>query len=133
MISNKKKKREFNQRRGDKFRGELIRKATRQELALKEALIECGVIFKFQKVVFDHDKLFILDFYLKTDLGRYTIEIDGGHHFTAKGRVYDTNRSRWLFKRRRIKTLRFSNSEIDNNISECIACILMLKPRIIKN
>jgi very-short-patch-repair endonuclease len=124
-----KAQRKYFQKRGANFRNELILKATKHELILKEALIELGIMFSFQKLVYDHERTFILDFYLNTYSGRYAIELDGYHHFTDKGRAYDKKRSEWLFKRRKIKTVRFSNSEIENDLNKCITAILLLSPK----
>ena len=124
-----KKLKSFNQKKGANYRNNLIERATKHELILKDALIELGIQFSFQKLVFDFDRTYILDFYLKTHTGRYAIELDGYHHFTEKGRKYDKNRSDWLFKRRRIKTFRFTNSDIENNLNKCITEILLLQPR----
>lgn len=134
-MNNKKLKRERkaqNHQRGSKYRNNLLKKATKQELILRDALIEEGVIFSFQKLYFDEKKVFILDFYLKTRTGRYNIEIDGAGHFTPKGREYDQKRAQWMYKRRKTKTIRFTNSQVDHDLDKVVAKILMLLPYKIK-
>ena len=53
---------------------------------------------------------FIADFYCAT--ARLVIEIDGSQHYTEQGMAYDAERS-IIMERYGIKTIRFSNYEVD--------------------
>ncbi len=56
---------------------------------------------------------YIADFYCSSL--KLVIELDGGQHFTEEGLEYDKVREEFM-KSLGIKTLRFSNNEIHNNI-----------------
>ena len=55
---------------------------------------------------------FIVDFYCHK--ARLVIEIDGAHHYTTEGKLYDKGRTEVL-EEYGIDVLRFSNSDIDFN------------------
>jgi very-short-patch-repair endonuclease len=128
----KKQKRETNQRKGSIYSLGLKKRATKHEIILRDALLECGIIFKFQKVFYNEHRLYILDFYLKTMAGRYCIEVDGSSHDSDKQKEYDFKRSQWLLAKRKTKTIRFTNEQVDNDLLGCVAKILMLEPKRIK-
>ncbi len=127
----KKVKRENNHRKVAGYANQLVYRATKQELILKETLEELGIVFSFQKIYFNHDKCYILDFYLKTKIGRYAIEIDGKSHDRPKAKIYDQERTDWLLNKRNTNMLRFNNEEIDNDLNKVVAQIMMLQPKSI--
>ena len=64
--------------------------------------------------------VYILDFYCpKTKLA---IELDGAQHGTSEGKEYDKEREKYL-KILNIKTLRFWNHEVIDNLEKVIATI----------
>src|SRR3989338_8922302 len=68
---------------------------------------------------------YVLDFYCPKL--RLALEIDGDSHFTAKGKIYDQIRTQALTTEN-IKVLRFTNTEIRDNIEGVIEEILKLLP-----
>lgn len=54
---------------------------------------------------------FIADFYCHQ--ARLVIELDGAHHYTEEGKLYDEARTE-IIKKYGIRVLRFSNSDIDD-------------------
>ena len=87
----------------------LRREMTRQEKDLWYDFL------RNHKIKFYRQKPFgpyILDFYCPSRL--IAIEIDGSQHFEEKGMENDKRRDEYL-RDKKIKVLRFSNSDIDNN------------------
>jgi very-short-patch-repair endonuclease len=64
---------------------------------------------------------FIVDFYLP--LKKLAIEIDGSIHDNIMRRTYDQRRDDYLFSKG-IKTIRFTNEEIQYNVDDVIRTIL---------
>jgi very-short-patch-repair endonuclease len=64
---------------------------------------------------------FIVDFYLP--LKKLAIEIDGSIHDNIMRRTYDQRRDDYLFSKG-IKTIRFTNEEIQYNVDDVIRKIL---------
>ncbi len=60
---------------------------------------------------------YIADFYCSSL--KLVIELDGGKHFTEEGLEYDKIREEFM-KSLGIKTLRFNNNEVLNNIEEVL-------------
>lgn len=127
-ITKRQTRRKENQIRGSKYRNGLEKKATKHELIFKEALIDSGIKFQFQKLYYSQFAVFILDFYIKTECGRYCIEIDGNSHNTPKQKEYDKKRAQWMEVKRKTKTIRFTNEQIENNLKDCVTQILLLIP-----
>jgi len=64
--------------------------------------------------------VYIADFYCaKTKL---VIELDGNQHFTEEGKQYDTEREQFM-QSFEIKTIRYTNSEIDKQFEAVCADI----------
>ena len=96
------------QRNNSKYRLELKKKATKQELIFKKFLEENHIKFIFQKGFL---KPFhrIVDFYIKKY--RLIIEIDGGYHKNCIAK--DSYKDKiWL--KLKFRTLRISNEDVDN-------------------
>lgn len=125
-------RRKINQIKGSKYRNGLEKRATKHELIFKEALIDCGIKFQFQKLYYSQFAVYILDFYLKTDCGRYSIEIDGKTHDELKQKEYDKKRSNWMLVKRKTKTIRFTNEQVENDLKGCITQVLLLGPQKIE-
>ncbi len=73
--------------------------------------------------------VYILDFYCPK--AKLAIELDGQHHMLADKRTYDTERNQYL-ESLKIKTIRFWNEEVMNNLPDVlkrIASALPLKPK----
>jgi very-short-patch-repair endonuclease len=98
--------------RNEKFRRDLIERATPQELKVKSFLESRGVHFMFQKgllVPFHR----IVDFYIPgSKTKRLIIEIDGGCHNDTKAK--DANKDRSALSQRSMPTLRITNAQVDN-------------------
>ncbi len=60
---------------------------------------------------------YIADFYCSSL--KLVVELDGGQHFTEEGLEYDKIREEFM-KSLGIKTLRFNNNEVLNNIEEVL-------------
>ena len=60
---------------------------------------------------------YIADFYCSSL--KLVVELDGGQHFTEEGLEYDKIREEFM-KSLGIKTLRFNNNEVLNNIEEIL-------------
>ncbi len=58
---------------------------------------------------------FIVDFYCAS--ARLVIEADGAQHYSEQGQAYDLERSTLLDKQR-VKVLRFTNQQIDDDFEE---------------
>lgn len=117
-----------------KYASELTGKATDAELILKDLLIDNSIIFEFQKAFFNTKRIYILDFYFEsTNNEKYAIELDGNHHKLKSVKRKDKERSSWLFNAKRIKVLRFYNSQLQSNPHSVIAVIMSFNPKIYKN
>ncbi len=114
-IKEKKTKEQLrkNQIKAKEFSLELIKNATSYELKFKKILENQGYIFEFQKPIFDHNKIYIVDFYLVRKDGRkgIVIELDGKHHNNTKQKEYDQKRTQFLKKHHCI-VLRYSNKYV---------------------
>ncbi|OGI69562.1 hypothetical protein A3A09_00455 [Candidatus Nomurabacteria bacterium RIFCSPLOWO2_01_FULL_42_20] len=64
---------------------------------------------------------YIADFYCSPK--KLIIEIDGSQHFKEKNQQYDEKRSQY-FNKLKIKVLRFTNTEINNNIEGVVLKII---------
>ena len=72
-----------------------------------------GVRFRRQYGIGDY----IADFYCP--ILKFVIELDGGQHFTKEALEYDEIREKFM-KNLGIKTLRFSNNEVIDDIEEVL-------------
>jgi very-short-patch-repair endonuclease len=97
-------------------------KILRKNMTLQEKLLWeklklkkiCGARFRSQHPI----DFFIVDFYCHA--ARLVVEIDGKHHSNQKD--YDDGRSAEMEKHF-IKVIRFTNSEVENNIDNVIKVI----------
>jgi len=97
-----------------KYSRGLKRRITNAERILCERLTARGIYFKFQVPFWDSGKCYIVDFILpRRNKPRLGIEVDGESH--TKKRAYDFERSVWLFKRRNIKIIRYTNKQIEQD------------------
>jgi len=96
------------QARNSKFRLQLAKKATKQELVFKSYLEELGISFIFQKGFL---KPFhrIADFYVKKY--RLIIEIDGGYHKDIAEKDFYKDE---VWRKLKFRTLRILNEQVDN-------------------
>jgi len=90
--------------------------------------------FKFQYIVLGY----ILDFYFAPC--RLCVEVDGPYHLEADQKEKDIHRQHMLRKLAKIKTIRFTNYDVINNIETVVSNIYMymkkhwkLAPEWIKN
>ncbi len=68
---------------------------------------------------------YIVDFYCRT--AKLVIEIDGGAHFAEDGKEYDKERDAYLHGLS-LNVLRFSKSEVVNNVNSVLIRILKELP-----
>ncbi len=102
----------------DKAR-ELRKNTTRAEQLLWDELKKKQVLgYKFRQ---QHPiDIFIADFYCHK--AKLVIEVDGDIHKKTENKEYDCNRTAEL-ENMDIRVIRFTNSEIENNINEVISKI----------
>jgi very-short-patch-repair endonuclease len=107
--------RESSKDMSERFRKELVSKATVAELKFKQFLDRNMINYKFQKVVYVSvdckQKFYIADFFFKQY--NLIVEIDGGYHYTGEQKIKDDLRSMHL-RRAGYFVLRFDNSRTDD-------------------
>lgn len=109
-------KKESQKEVSERFRKQLISRATKSELAFKKFLDNQMVAYQFQKIIWVsvdcEQKFYIADFFFK----RYNliVELDGGYHYTDEQKRADDARTMHL-RRSGYFVLRFDNSETDNS------------------
>jgi len=101
----------------EEYRKELkTSKATESEIKFKAVLKSIGVKYEYQHIIFvdEFGKFFILDFYLPDyNIG---IEIDGGYHFTHEQMLRDSERTKLILRKIKIRSvLRFTNNQVEVN------------------
>jgi very-short-patch-repair endonuclease len=95
-----------------RFRKDLIKNQTKSEGVFKAKLKSLKINYEFQKIIYDNDKFYIVDFYLPDS--NIVVEIDGGYHNT-KDQIYkDKLRSSRLSILGYKKIKRFTNEEAIN-------------------
>lgn len=99
----------------ERFRKELVSKATGAELKFKQFLDKNMVAYKFQKIVYVSidckQKFYIADFFFKQY--NLIVELDGGYHNTPDQKIKDDMRTMHL-RRAGYFVLRFDNSRTDD-------------------
>jgi very-short-patch-repair endonuclease len=101
-------------KRGEELSKKLTESATKQEKKLRSALNKEGIIHDFQSPIIIHGpKLAIMDFYFPDK--NLCVEVDGWHHKKPKNKAEDAKRTKSLATKG-IKTIRFWNSEVDNDM-----------------
>jgi len=99
----------------ERFRKELVSKATGAELKFKQFLSKNMVAYKFQKIVYVSidckQKFYIADFFFKQY--NLIVELDGGYHNTPDQKIKDDMRTMHL-RRAGYFILRFDNSRTDD-------------------
>ena len=109
-------KKESQKEVSERFRKQLVSRATKSELAFKKFLDNQMVAYQFQKVIWVsvdcEQKFYIADFFFK----RYNliVELDGGYHYTDEQKKADDIRTTHL-RRSGYFVLRFDNSETDDS------------------
>lgn len=99
----------------ERFRKELVSKATGAELKFKQFLDKNMVAYKLQKIVYVSvdckQKFYIADFFFKQY--NLIVELDGGYHNTPDQKIKDDMRTMHL-RRAGYFVLRFDNSRTDD-------------------
>jgi very-short-patch-repair endonuclease len=95
---------------------------TEAEELLRRALWFAGLRPMRQKIV----KGYIVDFYFAK--AKLIVEVDGHHHFTAKGRTADRIRT-GVLTREGYQVMRFSNSKV---IYDAEGCARLISARLAK-
>jgi len=108
----------FSHANNREFRRFLRKNSTKAEQVLWNELRgkKLGVKFRRQHGV----GRYILDFYCSSK--KLSIEIDGGIHKISENKEYDQERTDFV-RNLGIKELRFSNEEVQNNLSHVINAI----------
>jgi len=94
------------------------------EVPFYDALRETGLVFAVQPWVQGTDSRFRLDFLVFYDGGMVAVELDGHEtHRSKEQRMRDAKRDRW-FAARKVRTLRWTGSEVTRNPQECVRELL---------
>lgn len=111
-----------------KYRIENSKKLTLYEKIFKDICIELNILFESQKVFFNDNSFYILDFYFPKY--KVAVEIDGSHHCNdLRQYFYDIKRTDYLKEKYNVNTIRIPNlflkyknsrSEIKKNIKHLI-------------
>lgn len=110
------KQREINQLKAETNAKRLEQNATLAETILKEALIELGFNFQFQKPIHSKSTCYIADFYFPHQ--HLVVELDGSAH---KGREeYDAKRTANIKKYHGYHVLRFKNKAVFADVIKVI-------------
>jgi len=118
LTVKEREKKRLNQKKGAFYQGGLRKKATKSELHLKTYLEKEYIPFSFQKLFFDTNHCYIVDFYFKINGVRLVVEVDGKSHDVKNAKEYDERRTGWLENRRHLKVIRFKNEEVMNDVEE---------------
>jgi very-short-patch-repair endonuclease len=121
----------INKNKAKRNATKLKRGITRAERIVKNILDEDGIIYDFQKPFHSHNCCYIVDFYFENTIGRkYVIELDGKTHnrFT---KIYNKNRSFFLYHKMECAVIRFENEDVFNDIDKVMEKIYSFNPRCI--
>ena len=122
------KQREINQLKAETNAKRLEQNATLAETILKEALIELGFNFQFQKPIHSKSTCYIADFYFPHQ--HLVVELDGSAH---KGREeYDAKRTKNIEKYHGYHVLRFKNKAVFADVIKVVNKIQDWQPPIDK-
>jgi len=96
------------------------------EVPFYDALRDTGVVFAVQPWIQGVERRYRLDFLVFYDGGMVAVELDGhGTHKSKGDRERDARRDRW-FAERRVRTLRWTGSEVTRNPQECVRQLLAI-------
>lgn len=96
------------------------------EVPFYDALRETGLVFAVQPWIQGVETRFRLDFLVFYDGGMVAVELDGhDSHRTKEQRERDARRDRW-FAERKVRTLRWTGSEVTRNPPECVRQLLQI-------
>jgi very-short-patch-repair endonuclease len=104
------------QSRCSKFRGELLKRQTKAELAFAELLQRNEIAYIPQKGFIANGRTCIVDFYIPKF--KLCIEVDGEYHLEEKQMRYDYERDMYLTKTRNFGVLRVTNDQVLNCANE---------------
>lgn len=108
----------INRRRKRKLATYMRRNPTKHEQLLRNGLTTgCGVKFASQVL----KRGWILDLYSHS--ARLAVEVDGTSHTSPSARLRDAIRDRVLLSREGIRTLRFTNEEVIQNLPAVVTAI----------
>lgn len=94
------------------------------EVPFYDALRETGLVFAVQPWVQGVQGRYRLDFLVFYDGGMVAVELDGHEsHKSKEQRMRDAKRDRW-FEARKVRTLRWTGSEVHANADECVRELL---------
>lgn len=94
------------------------------EVPFYDALRETSLVFAVQPWIQGVESCFRLDFLVFYDGGMVAVELDGhDSHKTKEQRTRDAKRDRW-FAARKVRTLRWTGSEVMRNPQECVRELL---------
>jgi len=104
-------------------RNQLIKRATKAELHIKQLLEQINEDFCFQKGFFNQSTHYIVDFYIKRRK-KLCLEIDGGYHLNPSQIIYDKKRDDFLTQSRGFRVKRITNEEAFKMNSSDLAAVL---------
>lgn len=106
------------------YRGQLIRKITPAEKAMKTILNEVKLKYRFQATFFTHKSFYIVDFLVKGY--KLIVEVDGLQHTYPRQQQYDEEREVHL-SRGGYTTVRFTNVDVVTRPEYVISELLRYK------
>ena len=94
----------------EEYRDKKVKEQTRAEVITKAVLKSLKVSFEFQKIFYNEETFYIVDFYLPDF--NVVLEIDGGYHSTEEQKLKDKRREKFLRRYNKIKYIGRINNEV---------------------
>lgn len=99
----------------EEYRDKKVKEQTKSEIITKASLKSLKISYDFQKIFYNEETFYIVDFYLPEY--NVVLEIDGGYHNDPEQRLKDSRREKFLKRFNRIKYIgRIKNEETLNTI-----------------
>jgi very-short-patch-repair endonuclease len=112
---------------GKRRANQLKRRMMPTEIMLHDAMKKNRWRFQSQVPMYDHDRLYIVDFLVDLYGGRLVVEVDGPSHIGKE--QYDANRDAWLRTYRNCTILRVTAKEVLLELPRIIGIIRAYFPR----
>lgn len=117
----------------NRYKMKMRKNPTKEEYLFNAALKKAKIKFRHQSLCYSEDFQCIVDFLIKCDGYHIAIEIDGNYHFTQSQIKKDNFRTQWLEEKRGYDMIRFTNEEVNNNITDCLKRLAVYYIRKVKN
>lgn len=103
-----------------RYKLKMRKNPTPEEYLFKNALKSNNIKFRHQSLCYSKEFQCIVDFLIRTDGQSIVIEIDGDYHLSPLQKEKDDYRTVWLKENRGYDVIRFSNNEVNSDISGCL-------------